>query len=128
MPTYNFNDTTLVLNGVFITGFADGTGIATEKTEDNFTSKTTADGMTVISESNDKRGTITVTLDQTSPSLSYISGLANSKDEFPAWVYGPNGEKAGGTRARIQKQASKSFGKETETREFVVEVFDYESE
>lgn len=128
MATYNSNDVTIVLDGVYLTGKADGTFVTTEKTEDNFTTTTTADGITVVSESNDKRGTITVTLDQTSPSLPYVSSLANSIDEFPAWVYGPNGEQAGGTRARIQKQASKSFGKETETREFVVEVFDYESE
>ncbi|MCM3488779.1 DUF3277 family protein [Alkalihalophilus marmarensis] len=126
MGTYNFNDTALIVDGVFITGFADGTGISAEKLEDNFTTKTTADGIPVTSESNDKRGLITVTLDQTSPSLSYLNSKANSKDEYSAWVIAPN-EKAGGSRARVRKPANKEFGKESSERTFEIEVLDYEA-
>lgn len=128
MPTYNFNDVTVIVDGVFITGFADGTGVSTEKQEDNFTTKTTADGETVVSESNDKRGLITITLDQTSPSVPYLNSKANSKSEYPAWVMGANGEKAGGSRTRVRKTANKEFGKESSERAFEIEVMDYEAE
>lgn len=127
MATYDFNDVTVIVDGHTVTGYADGTGVSAEKTEDNFTTKTTADGITVVSESNDKRGLITLTLDQTSPSVTVLNRLANSKREYPAWVMGDN-EKSGGSRARVRKPANQEFGKESSERSFEIEVFDYEAE
>ncbi|KZE66795.1 hypothetical protein AWM68_20240 [Fictibacillus phosphorivorans] len=124
MITYNAKDVTVTVGSRFITGFAEGSMVECEKDEDNFSAKVSAQGEVSVAISNNPLGTITITLEQTSPDVKYLNSLANSKQVIPIWVKGPT-EKAGGTRAMIKKPAGVTFADETEDREFEVQVFDY---
>lgn len=124
VKTYDPKDVTVTVGGRFLTGFAEGSMVECEKDEDNFSTKVSAQGEVVVTLSNNPLGTVTITLDQTSPDVTYLNKLANAKKIIPIWVKGPT-EKAGGTQAMIKKPANVSYGDETEDREFEVQVFDY---
>ncbi|MBU8908504.1 phage structural protein [Desertibacillus haloalkaliphilus] len=127
---YDLADVISRIDGNVITGYADGTAIEVQKLEDNFTSKATADGGTVVSENNDNRGLITLTLDQTSPSIAVLNRLANSKRMYPARVIDTSSrkQKAGGSKARVRKPADASWGRESGDQTFEIEVFDFKME
>ncbi|WP_416730304.1 phage structural protein [Fictibacillus sp. JL2B1089] len=127
METYDPKDVTLTVDGRFITGFAEGSMVECEKDEDNFSAKVDAQGKVSVAISNNPLGTMTVTLEQTSPDVKYLNAIANSKKVVPVWLKGPT-EKAGGTQAMIKKPAGINFGDETEDREFKFTVFDYTSQ
>lgn len=124
---YDAKDVALTVDGVFITGFADGTFIEAEKDEDNMDTAVGAQGDVVDSTVNNPLGTITVTLQQTSPSVSYLTQLANSGEHVPVYIISNNEpkEKIGGSEARIRKPASVSFSDTAESREFEITVYDY---
>jgi len=130
MGNYDANLCTFVVDGRFITGFEEGSMISAEKTEDAFSVKVDAQGVPIISETNNPLGTVTATLSQTSPSYAYLMQKAKSKQEFPVWVTyaGEPAEKAGGTRARITKTPAKEFSNEAGGREFAFQIFDYVEE
>jgi len=129
MPTtYDPNEVSLTLDGVFITGFQDGTFIEASKDEDNFNTKVSAQGDVAVAFTNNPLGTITFTLSPVSPSLSYVRQLADRRTPFPAWVNRSGGEvneKAGGTMALIKKKSGMSFSDDLEDRKFEVQVLDY---
>ncbi|MCE5168526.1 DUF3277 family protein [Paenibacillus profundus] len=124
---YDAMDVTVTVDGTFITGFAEGSMVEGEKDEENFSASVGAQGDVVVSEVNNPLGTITITLQQTSPSVSFLNQLANSKKTVPVWVIygGTPKEKFGGSRARIKKPATASYSDEAEDREFELQVFDY---
>ncbi|EJW20024.1 DUF3277 family protein [Paenibacillus alvei] len=124
---YDAMDVTVMVDETFITGFADGSMVEGEKDEENFSASVGAQGDVVVSEVNNPLGTITITLQQTSPSVSFLNKLANTKKEVPVWVIynGTPKEKFGGSRARIKKPATSSYSNEAEDREFELQVFDY---
>ncbi|BFH10697.1 DUF3277 family protein [Paenibacillus melissococcoides] len=124
---YDAMDVTVTVDGTFITGFSEGSMVEGEKDEDNFAASVGAQGDVVVSEVNNPLGTITITLQQTSPSVSFLNQLANAKKMVPVWVIynGTPKEKFGGSRARVKKPATSSFSNEAEDREFEIQVFDY---
>jgi len=130
MSNYDANLCTLVVDGRFITGFDEGSMISAAKDEESFSVKVDAQGVPIVSETNNPLGTITATLSQTSPSYAYLMQKAKSSQEFPVWVTyaGVPAEKAGGTRARIKKTPDKEFANEAGGREFAFQVFDYSEE
>ncbi|AKO92708.1 hypothetical protein BEH_11750 [Priestia filamentosa] len=131
MPTYDPKYATLIVDGRYITGFDEGTMFTAEKDEDFFTTKADAQGVPIVTESNDPFGTVASTLSQTSTSYEYLKQLAKRKTPFPVWVNYNDGvtkEKAGGTQARITKTPSKEFSNEASGREFSFKVFDYTEE
>lgn len=129
--TYDPNEVTLTLDGVFITGFQDGTFIEASKDDDNFNVKTSAQGDVAVAYTNSPLGTITFTLSPVSPSLPYVRQLADRRDPFPVWVNRSSGEvneKAGGTQALIKKKPGLSFSDDLEDRKVEVQVLDYVEE
>lgn len=122
--TVDSRDTSVVIDGQFITGFAEGSYVEWEKDEDNFSAKVDAFGDVGVAITNNTLGTITITLSQTSPSLALIKRLANSRKKFPVWVTTPD-EKVGGTEAMIKQTPSGGLSDEIEDREFEIQVFDY---
>jgi hypothetical protein len=127
---FDAKSVTVTVNGTFITGFADGTFVQGEKDEDNFTTSVGAQGDVVVNEVNNPLGTVTITIQQTSPSVAYLNGLANSKEFVPVWVISNNSpkEKFGGSKCRVKKPSSSSFSNEDEDREYEIQVFDYTQE
>jgi len=77
--TYDPAEVNLAVGGVIITGVAEGSWITVSRAEDNFTTYTGAKGETAIAESNNRTGTVSVTLENTSPSATYLYNLSKRK-------------------------------------------------
>lgn len=130
LGTYNFNENKLVFGTREIKGFEDGTEIVAERAEDSFTAKVGVGGEVTRSRSNNNLGTITFTLNEFSPSNRYLQDIMNADEAtgdgvLPAKIIdksNPQGEKASGTEAWITKPASKSKGRESGPREWVIQV------
>ena len=130
MNTYNPKDIIIVVGGRAITGVADESFVAAEKTEDGFTEYIGAKGEVSIAENANETGTIRITLAHTSPSISYLNSLANRKAVVPANIIdmNTNGVRAGGTRCIVRKPATAEWGKEVGNREFEIFVADFTME
>lgn len=125
MTTYDAKDCTVMVNGVYITGFGEDM-ITGEKDEDNFETTVGAQGDVCISKKNDPLGTVTVSVQSTSPQKAYLLSLANVKEPFPLWAVNKAlGERLGGSKALLRKSPEMSRGAEVEDMEFEFAVFDY---
>jgi hypothetical protein len=125
--TYDPNNVTVMADGQFVTGFAEGSFVECEQDEDNFSTKISAQGDVAVAISNNPTGTITITLSQTSPSVSLFDQLSKTKKVFPISVISNNDpkEKVYGTQAMVKKPAKKGFSDKIENREYQIVVFDY---
>ncbi|WP_313893856.1 phage structural protein [Psychrobacillus sp.] len=125
--TYDARKVVTTVDGIFITGYADGTMVKCSKDNDNFESSSSAQGDAVVSINGDNMGTIEITLNQTSPSVSYLDKLANERKLMPIWVNSNNEikEVTGGTKAMITKPSDKEYGKSASNRVYTAKVFDY---
>lgn len=132
MRTYDPNDVNVIIGGRAITGFAEGTFVAAERLEDNFTEYVGAKGEVALAESNNKTGEITITLESTSPSIGYLNDLANRKGAsavVPVSIVDLNDSgriTVSGAEARVRKPANYEGGKEISEREFVIFVSELE--
>lgn len=125
MPKYNAKDCTITVNGVFITGLGK-TMVSGEKDEDNFSTVVGAQGDVVENEINNPLGSITLTVQATSPQKSMLIDFCNSGEHFPAWITNKSiGEQFGGTDCRIKKMPGFEHADEVGDREFDIQVFDY---
>lgn len=123
---YNAKDCVITVNNTYITGFGEDM-VTCEKKEDFFETEVGAQGDVVVNEINDPIGTIKLTTLSNCPQKSMLIDLARSGAEFPIWVTNKSlGEMVGGTRARVKKYPEMSQGKTVGTREFEIEIFDYE--
>jgi hypothetical protein len=73
MKTFDAKKVIIIYGGVPLTGFADGTFISVTGAADTFTKKVGADGEVARSRNNDDTSEVTLTLQQTSKSNSYLS-------------------------------------------------------
>jgi hypothetical protein len=81
MRRYSFQDTILAINGVEITGWADGDDVIDiERRTDSISDKVGASGEMMISVSADKSGMVTIKLQQTSPSNLYLTALCDLQE------------------------------------------------
>ncbi|WP_419957216.1 phage structural protein [Psychrobacillus psychrotolerans] len=130
VATYDARKVTTTVGGLFITGFAEGTFVSASKDEDNFEPTVSAQGDVAVAVRNNTLGTIEFTLNQTSPSISYLDRLANNSTMVPAWVISNNTAKevSGGTMAMVTKPADKEYADTVSERTFTLKVFDYKSE
>lgn len=125
--TYDASNVTVMVDGQFITGFAEGSFVECEKAEDNFDTKISAQGDVAVAIRNNTLGKVKITLAQTSPSVSFLDNLANTKKMFSISVISNNEVKENvyGTKAMVKKPANKTFSDEVEEREYEIQVFDY---
>lgn len=125
VTTYNPNDCVVTIGGVYITGLGEDM-VEGEKDEDNFSTAVGAQGDVVINMSNNRLGTIKLTVQGTSAQKSYLLGLEKSKAMFDIWVINKSiDEKIGGTKAMMKKPPTLGQGAELADREFEIQVFDY---
>ncbi len=123
--TYNPKDCVITVGGVYITGLGEDM-VKCEKDEDNFTTGVGAQGDVVVNQSNNELGTVTVTVQGTSPQKDYLLGLCKSSELFDIWVINKSiSEKVGGSQAMMKKTPSLEQGTELADREFEIQVFDY---
>lgn len=124
MFTYNPNDTTVTLNGIYLTGLGEDM-ISFEFEEERGEAVVGAQGDVVFNETNNKLATMTLTIQACSPQYKTLLNYARKGVIFPVWAVNKSiGERCGGTKARFKNPAAISYGTELEDREFEILVFD----
>mgnify|MGYP000181899409 CR=1 FL=1 len=122
---YNAKDTVVMVGGVYITGLGEDM-VSGEKDEDNVNASVGAQGDVVANEVNNDLGTITLSVQGTSPQKSYLLELAKTKEMVDIWVINKNiGEKMGGTKCQVKKTPGLEYGAELADREIEFLVYDY---
>ncbi len=125
VTSYNAKDCTITVNGIYITGLGEDM-VSGEKDEEFFEAAVGAQGDVIMNEKNNNLGTITLTVQATSPQKAMLMSLAKAGTVFPIWVTNKTiGERMGGTSARIKNYPELSQGTEAEDREFEIAVMDY---
>lgn len=124
---YDPKNVSVVIDNVFVTGFAEGSMVSAAKDEENFQTKVSAKGEVSVAKTNNPLGTLTVTLSADSPHLKRLTSLANSGKMVSAWVNqsAPIKERKGGSKAMVKKPADAEYSDEVGDREFELQVFDY---
>lgn len=126
VETYSPKRVELIIGGVPLRGYADGTFISIERTSDAFTTNVGADGEVSRTHSADKTGKITITLQQTSDSNDFLSALVNADEisllgQVPVLLKDTNGRTlAESPFAWVDKVANSEFGNELSDREWVI--------
>ncbi len=126
--TYNAQDVSINVDGMLITGVADGTFVACEKAEDKYEPYVGSQGEVCRTHNAHPMGSITFTLEHTSPSNEHMRKLSNSHKIFPCKVVDMNayGEtSAGGSECWVRKPAQFERAGEVTDVEWVVDVADY---
>ncbi|MEK3963549.1 MULTISPECIES: phage structural protein [unclassified Paenibacillus] len=123
--TYDAMDVSVIVGGVFLTGFGEDL-VTVAKDEENFSTKVGAQGDVVRTKVNNPLGTITVTLQSTSPQAAYLDGLANSQKIVPVSVMysGTPKETNTATQAYLKKPADREYGGEAGDRSYEFQCLD----
>lgn len=132
LKTYDPKQVILTVGGAVINGFADGTFISVERSNDMFAKVVGADGITSRAKSNDKSGTITITLAQTSSGNDILSGFAARDELANEGVVSISCKDLSGrsryfsATAWVRKVPNSEFGKEVTDREWAMDCADLE--
>lgn len=127
LKTYDPKLVVLTVGGVPISGYADGTAITVERSNDMYTKTSGNDGIVSRAKSNDKSGTVTVTLAQTSSSNDVLSGFHKQDELSNTGVKVINCKDVSGRStffsglAWIRKYPNSEFAKEISNREWVID-------
>ncbi|WP_349304963.1 phage protein [Paenibacillus sp. Marseille-Q4541] len=123
--TYDPKQVVAVVGGVYLTGFSEDM-VTVVKDEENWTTTVGAQGDTVRSKVHNPLGTITVTLQSSSPQVAYLNSLANSGKLVPVSVVynGDPKETNTATEAFIKKPADREYGAESGDREYEFQCMD----
>ncbi len=130
LRTYDPKKVIVNVGGVPISGFADGTFISAERDNDAWSKVSGADGVVSRAKSNDLTGTITLTLQQTSPANDVLTGFAIADELTNAGVVPVSVTDLGGRTlitsafSWVIKRATAEFGKEIANREWTIACAD----
>ena len=132
VKTYDPKKVILLMGGVRLSGFADGTFVEVTRDEDSFTKKVGADGETARARSNNKGGSIKITLLQTSPSNAVLSAYLAADESTNEGVKPVTVKDLSqvntffSASGWIKKPADAKYSKEIETREWTIDVANLE--
>lgn len=125
--TYAADEVRILLNGLPVSGLADGTFVSIESDEQRYVKTTGADGSTSRARTGNKSGSITVTLQQTSPANELMTGFmladdAGNQGVFSVLVKDSSGNSLHFANAAwIQNAPTAEYGKEINNREWVLD-------
>jgi len=126
VKTYNAADVDIIVAGIPITGYGDGTFVVVARDNPMFTKGSGADGEGWRAKSNDFTGTITITLLQMSAGNDALSALANL-DEASGDGIGPFLMKDGSGRSLyaaesvwVEKHPDGEFARDKSEREWLI--------
>lgn len=128
--TYDPKLVLVIVGGVPLSGFADGTFVAVERTSDTFSKVSGADGVLSRAKTNDRSGTLTLTLAQTSPANDVLTGFAVADELTNEGVVPVSITDLSGRTAIVsgfgwvKKPAKAEFGKEISNREWALDLAD----
>ncbi|AIQ61858.1 hypothetical protein PSTEL_00655 [Paenibacillus stellifer] len=123
--TYDANDITVTVDGVYLTGFSEDL-VTVAKDEDNISVKVGAQGDVIVNKVNNPLGTITITLQATSPQVPFLDKLARTGQKVPVIVTNNGEPKEIGTatEAIIKKPADREYGAEAGDRSYEFQCLD----
>lgn len=125
--TYAADEVRIVVGGALISGYADGTFVSVSRDEQAFNKITGADGTTSRSKSANKAGTITLILQQTSPSNDVLSAFMIADEQtnngvVPVLVKDTSGRTLHfAASAWVQQMPDQDFSKDIEERQWVLD-------
>jgi hypothetical protein len=128
--TYDPKQILVIVGGVPIGGYADGTFVKVSRKSDAYSMTTGCDGITSRAKSNDRSGSIVITLAQTSPSNKILTGFAVADEIANAGVVPVLIKDSAGDSAYVsgfawvRKQPDGEFGKEVGNREWNMDAAD----
>ena len=129
MKKYSFLDTVFLVNGVEISGWAEGDDVITlDRLGDSGAHVIGAKGEMTLSLSADRSGSVVFSLLQTSASNAYLSGLINAQENvsfFPIFIQFKDtsgGDLGSGTQGYITKPAGMTRGVNAQPQEWMVVV------
>jgi hypothetical protein len=128
--TYDPKQVAVIVGGIPMGGFADGTFVTVERNSDAYTKVSGGDGIVSRAKSNDKSGSITFTIQQTSPSNDILSGFAlldemSNNGIVPVIIQDFSGRTtAVSAFGWIKKSPKAEFSKEITNREWVIDCAD----
>lgn len=129
MKDYSFLNTTLLINGIEISGFDEGDDvIELARLNDSAAHSIGVDGEMTVSISADRSGTVTFRLMQSSTSNAYMSGLINSQENdvfVPVFIQFKDtkgGDLGSGTQGYITRPATITRGTNAQAQEWVIVV------
>lgn len=128
MAVYDPKKVNVVVAGATMTGFTEGSIVSCERNEDRATPYIGCKGEGAFALSGNNSGTVTISLQQGSPSNKHLKALANAGSQFPVSVIDTNadgGFRAGGTQAMILKEPPDERGSEISENEWEIYVLDY---
>lgn len=120
--TYSPEEVAVIFRGKIITGYADGTFIQVKRLNPTWTEVSGADGEVTRTKSNDRRGSIMITLTQASPSNddltnAFVEDETNGDGSGEALVVDASGRSIYGTDSCwIPQVPDGEFGKELSNR------------
>ena len=126
--TYDVSQVAVIVGGVPLEGFADGSRVTVEFDEEQFTKVTGSDGLTTRSKSNNYAGSVTVTLQQSSRSNDVLSGLWNADrvrnaGVVPILIKDNSGRTLwAAEHAWVQQMPGQEFAKEVSDREWILDT------
>lgn len=131
MQQYSFQNTIILINGVEITGWAEGDDVISIKRRvDSISDKVGAGGSMVVSISSDRSGEFMFKLQQTSPSNNYLQDIINQQ-ELAGVFFEPisitfqdiyRQDLASGSTGYIKKPTEITRGEKSQTQEWSVVV------
>lgn len=127
MQTYDPAKLVIVFGGFPISGYAEGTFVNVARDADAFSKNVGSGGSVARAKSNNKSGSVTITLQQTSLSNDYLSGVAIADDIGGTGILPLIVKDLEGTtlyesaHAWIRKVADGDFSNEIEGREWVID-------
>lgn len=127
VDTYAPEKVAIIFGGAIMSGYADGTFVNIERNTETFQTVVGADGESTRVKSADQSGKVTITLKQSSDSNDILSGFeaadaASLQGYLPLLVKDANGRSLyAAENAWIEKPADAEFGKDLNTREWVIQ-------
>jgi len=131
--TYDAKQVAVIIDGVPMSGFADGSFVVVERDNDTFSKVSGADGIVSRSKSNDRAGSLVLTLAQTSPSNDVLSAIQQLDEQANAGVVAVLIQDFSGRSVFvsafgwIRKPPSSEFGKEINDREWTLDLADLDT-
>lgn len=128
LKTYDPAKVSVIVGGHIVEGYADGEFVTATRNSDTFSRQGGASGEQTRAKSNDRSGTFTITLMQSSVSNAVMQGFALADEVgnaglVPVLIKDSNGsELATAEQAWIQKPSDKGFAKEVGDRQWVLET------
>lgn len=130
--SYDSKEVAVIIHGNLLTGFAEGSRVNVARRNPSFELVKGSDGEGAFNPTNDKSGTITVTLLSTSAGNSWLSGLLASQEagrlgDIACAVEDNSGNSLHfGAQCRIEGWAEANYEQQANAREWTILVSDLE--